>query len=138
MIVKNCTLIKPLWCKKDASIVEVARILRDNKQRRVIVVDEQESPIGIISTTDINNKVVAENKDTSKLKAKDIMTSPIYLVCDINENLNEVFKKMLHHESFFCPVTKDNKLYGVLTYGELMKRVHEKLKSTKIKDVENL
>ena len=128
MIVKNCTLIKSLCCKKDVSVVEVARILRDNKQRRIIVVDEHESPIGIISTTDINNKVVAENKDASKLRAKDIMTSPIYLVCDIDENLNEVFKKMLHHESFFCPVTKDSKLYGVLTYGELMKRVHEKLK----------
>jgi len=128
MIVRNCTLIKALSCKKDASIVEVAGILRDNRQRRIIVIDNNEAPVGIISTTDINNRVVAENKDASKLKAEGIMTSPIYLVCDINENLNEVFKKMLHHESFFCPVTKDNKLYGVLTYGELMKRVHEKLK----------
>lgn len=128
MLVKNCTLIKPLFCKKETTVVEVARILRDNKQRRVIVVDENEAPIGIISTTDINNKVVAENKYASKLKAKDIMTSPIYLTCDISDNLNDIFKKMVEHESLFCPVIKDKKLYGVLTYGELMKRIHEKLR----------
>ncbi len=128
MLVKNCTLIKPLSCSTETNAVEVAKILRDNRQRRIIVVDENEAPIGIISTTDINNRVVAENKDASKLKAKDIMTSPIFLVCDLNDSLNDIFRKMVQHESFFCPVTKDKKLYGVLTYGELMKRVHEKLK----------
>mgnify|MGYP001599062746 FL=1 len=102
MQVKNCTLIKSLSCKESLNVVEVARILRDNKQRRIIVVDENDLPIGIISTTDINNGVVAENKDASKLKAKEIMTSPIYLTCDINDNLNDIFNKMLKHESFFC------------------------------------
>ena len=125
MQVKDCTLIKPLSCRKETNVVEVAKMLRDNKQRRIIVTDENEYPIGIISTTDINNRVVAEKKDPSKLKAEDVMTSPIYLTCDIDDNLNDIFKKMVEHESFFCPVTKENKLHGVLTYGELIKRVHE-------------
>ena len=129
MQVKDCTLIKPLLCKRTISVVEVARILKDNRQRRIIIVDDKQCPVGIISTTDINNKVVAESKDASRLKAQDIMTSPIYLVCNFEDNLNEVFKKMVHHESFFCPVVKDKKLYGILTYGELIKRANEKLKN---------
>ena len=128
MFVKNCTLIKPLSCKKETSVVEAAKILKENKQRRIIVVDENEFPIGIISTTDISNRFVAENKNTSKLMAQDIMTVPIHLTCDFNDNLNGIFKKMVEHESFSCPVIKDNRLYGVLTYAELIKRVHEKLK----------
>ena len=68
MLVKNCTLIKPLYCKKNTNVVEAAKILRDNQQRRIIVVDDKEHPIGIISTTDMSNKVVAGNKDASKLK----------------------------------------------------------------------
>lgn len=126
MLVKNCTLIKPLSCRKETNVVEVAMTLKDNKQRRIIVINENESPVGIISTTDINNRVVAENKNPLKLKAQDIMTSPIYLTCDINDSLNEIFKKMVEHQSFFCPVTKEDKLYGVLTYGELIKHVHQK------------
>ncbi len=126
MQVKDCTLIKPLFCKRQMNVVEAAKLLRDNKQRRIIVIDEKEFPVGIISTTDMNNRVVAENKDASMLKAEDIMASPVYLICDYDDNLDEVFSKMIHHESFFCPVIKDKKLYGVLTYGELIKHVNKK------------
>ena len=127
MHVENCSLIRPLSCGKETDVVEAAKLLRENRQRRLIVIDESGYPVGIVSTTDISNKVVADNKDASKLKAADIMTSPIYLVCDINDDANEIFKKMLHHETFFVPVLKDRKLFGVLTYGELMKCVHHKL-----------
>lgn len=128
MHVENCRLIKPLSCSKETSVVEAAKKLMENKQRRLIVIDESEYPVGIISTTDISNKVVAENKDASKLRAEDIMTSPVYLVCDLNGDANEIFRKMVHHETFFVPVLKDNKLFGILTYGELMKCAHHKLK----------
>ncbi|MBI2542296.1 CBS domain-containing protein [Candidatus Woesearchaeota archaeon] len=128
MLVKDCTLIKPLYCKKEANLVEVAKLLRQNKQRRITVIDENEFPVGIISTTDINNKVVAENKNASELKAESIMTSPIYLTCDINDKLNDIFNRMLKHESFFCPVTKEGKLYGVITYGELTSHINQKVK----------
>src|SRR3989338_9257258 len=128
MQVKDCALVKPLYCYVDDSVVDIAKALRDNKQRRIIVVDSNDNPLGIVSTSDINNKVVAENKFPSKLRAADIMTSPVYIVCDVNDELNSIFKKMLEHESFFCPVTKDGKLYGVLTYVELVKKVQESLK----------
>ena len=126
MQVKDCTLIRPLYCKKEMNVVEVAKTLKQHKQRRIIVVDDNEFPIGIISTTDINNRVVAEGKDASKLKALDIMTSPIFLTCDIYDKLDDIFSKMVEHESYFCPVTKDKKIYGVLTYGELIKHVHSR------------
>ena len=125
LTIKNCTLIKPLFCGKDASVVEVAKILKDSKQRRIIVTDGKDAPIGIISTTDINNRVVAESKDASRLKSEEIMTSPIFLVCDINDSLDAIFKKMVEHESFFCPVTNHGRLYGILTYGELIKKIQE-------------
>lgn len=134
MIVKECTLIKPLSCRPDENALQVAKLLRRNKQRRIIVVDNDNSPIGIVSTTDMNNRVVAENKSPQKTTAKDIMSSPIYLVCDINDDLNEVFKKMVEHESFFCPVTKNKKLYGVLTYGELSRRIKEGITNAKGKN----
>ena len=129
MQVKECTLIRPLHCDEGTNVVEAAKILKDNRQRRVIVVDENKHPIGIISTTDINNRVVAENKDASRLKARDVMTSPIYLTCDENDDLNDIFKKMVEHESFFCPVTKEGKLYGILTYGEMIKHVNQRIKN---------
>ena len=79
MKVKNCTLLKALNCDIDEDIVNVAKILKQNKQRRIIVIDNNQVPLGIISTTDMNNKVVAENKDLQKLKAKDIMLQWVWI-----------------------------------------------------------
>lgn len=124
----NCTLLKPLSCSQDTNIIDVAKTLRDNRQRRIIVVDEKDYPIGIISTTDMNNKVLAESLDLKKTKASDIMTSPLFLVCDINDNLGDIFARMHEHESYFVPVLKDSKLFGILTYGELIHRVESELK----------
>ena len=127
MKVKNCTLIKPLSCKKEDDAVKVAKILSAKRQRRIIVVDRKGYPVGIISTTDMSNKVVAEGKNPSKIKAERIMSSPIYLVCDMEDGLNDIFARMVRHESFFCPVTKNKKLYGILTYGELFRQVQGSL-----------
>ncbi len=129
MKVKDCALIEPLVCKLDTPIVEAAKILRDNKQRRIIVVDPKEAPVGIISTTDINNKLVAENRNLSNSAAKDIMASPIYLVCDIEGDLGDIFAKMHEHQSFFVPITKSGKLFGILTYGEILHFVKEAVKN---------
>ena len=127
MIVQNCTLIRALKCNDTQTAYDAANVLKENKQRRLIVVGSDEKPIGILSTTDINNKVVAENKIAKDTKVQDIMTSNIYLVCDVNDDLNQIYKKMHEHETFFVPVTKNNKLYGILTYAELMKRANVKL-----------
>ncbi len=125
MLVKNCTLIKPLCCNEDDSVVKAAKILRKNKQRRLIVINKEKEPVGIISTTDLSNRVVAENRLPETLKAKDIMTAPIYLVCDIKDSLDMLYEKMLKHKSFFVPVTKNKKLFGIITYGEIIKRIGE-------------
>ena len=131
MKVSECTLIKPLFCSRRETVINIAKALRKNKQRRMIVVNDKGYPEGIVSTSDINNRVVAEGKDPSKAKASDIMTSPLFLVCDVNEDINDVFSKMVRHESYFCPVTKGKKLYAVLTYGELVKSVRKVLKNGK-------
>ncbi|HLD05053.1 MAG TPA: CBS domain-containing protein [Candidatus Nanoarchaeia archaeon] len=121
MNVSQCTLIKPLSCTAETPLPEVARILREYQQRRILVVDTNESPIGIISTTDMNNRVIAENKDAAKLAAQDVMTQPLHLVCDLNDDLNEVYHKMIQKTSYYCPVTQNGKLYGILTYGEMVR-----------------
>ncbi|MBT3720441.1 CBS domain-containing protein [archaeon] len=127
MKVENCTLLKALNCNVDETIVNVAKTLKENKQRRIIIIDEKKSPVGIISTTDINNKVVAENKDCNELTAANVMNK-LYLTCECNDDLGDIYEKMIEHKSFFVPVTKETKLYAVLTYGELVHNVKEAIK----------
>ncbi|MDD9953989.1 MAG: CBS domain-containing protein [Candidatus Woesearchaeota archaeon] len=125
MKVENCDLIKPLGCTEDDTVQHVAQCLRDNKQRRSVIVNADGAPVGVVSTTDINNKVVAEGKDATQTKASEIMTSPIHVVCDMGDDVEGIYEQMVEKSSFFCPVTKEGKLHGVLTYGEIMAKARE-------------
>ena len=76
MKIKDCDLRKVLDCDIGDSVINVAKKLKKNNERHIVVVDSGK-PLGLISTTDICNRVVAESKDLNKTKAKDIMTSPV-------------------------------------------------------------
>ena len=109
---------KVISTEKNASILEVAKKLRRARERHIIVT-ESEKPIGIISTTDINNRVVAENKNPKETKAEEIMTSPI-MSCDVEESLAKVYFEMLRENIFSCPVVKKGRLAGTLDLKEAM------------------
>ncbi len=112
-------------CKQGDSILEVSRILRDTQCRHLIVVDESFCPKGIVSTVDINNRVVAEKKDAEKTLASDIMTSPIETV-DVNESFDNAYLKMMSAGTYSIPVTENGAIIGILDFNQLFLKVKEK------------
>jgi CBS domain-containing protein len=120
MKVKDCVMIEPFTCHENDSIVEVAKKLRHTTIRHIFVVNNSHTPIGVISVMDINNRVVAENKDASKTKAKDIMTKSI-LIANSEDEVEHLAKKMLEKNHVMDPVVKDNKMIGIITIHQLLK-----------------
>jgi CBS domain-containing protein len=116
--IKDCKLRKTLQCDKEDNIIDVAKKLRDDKERHVIVTDSGK-PVGIISTTDINNRVVAENRDLKKTMAKDVMT-PHIMIKDSEESLAKAYFEMLKANVFSCPIVDKDKLIGALDLKEAM------------------
>lgn len=121
MKVKECNLRKVLSCDKNQSVFEVARILRESNERHIIVKDN-ENPVGIVSTTDINNRLVAEGKDSKKTKAQEIMTKEI-MTEDSESPLGKVYFDMLKRNIFSCPIVEKGKLIGVLDMKEAMNQL---------------
>lgn len=111
-------------CKEDDSILEVSRILRDTRSRHLIVVNKDLKPIGVISTVDINNRVVAEKKDIENTKAISIMTKPLSTI-DINETYDEAYKRMIDKGTYSIPVTDNGKLIGTLDFNQIFARKPE-------------
>ena len=121
MIDKNL-LQDVVICRKNDTILEVARILRDTKSRHLIVVDENEKPLGIISTVDINNRVIAEELNIKETTAEDVMTKKIEVV-DVNESYDNAYKKMNDKGTYSIPVVEDGKLIGALSFNQLFYKV---------------
>lgn len=124
MTLEKCTLIAPFYCSENEKIVEVAKKLRASTLRQVFVVDTANQPIGIISTTDMNNRIVAEGKDPKALKAKDIMSKPVELFKK-NDDILEVYRKMKDKRRLICAVMDGKKFIGMITLGEVVKGLAE-------------
>ncbi|VVB79211.1 CBS domain protein [uncultured archaeon] len=119
--VKACKLVPAVTVGINDNAIEVAKKLHHFQERRIFVINEKKSPIGIISLVDINDRVVAKGKDLKKTKAKDIMTYPLHLILDVNELLNTAMKKMVLKDNFYVPVTEKGVLKGLLTYSSVIK-----------------
>ena len=111
---------KVLTCKDNVSAEYISKILRDKNERRIFVVDNQGLLKGIITTTDLVYKVLAE--DNEKLLAKDIMTSDVLSV-DISEDLNKALEIMNKIKSYSCPITDNGKLLGMVSYHDIFSHV---------------
>ena len=123
MKIKDCQIKDVLECDDNKSIVEIAQILKKNNSRHVIITDNKK-PVGIISITDISNRVVAEGKDPKKTKAKDIMTKNIFYK-DIESLLSDTYVEMVKNNMISCPVTQNNKLIGVVELREVMGKLSQ-------------
>jgi len=108
-------LIDAVVCRENDNVLEVSRILRDTQRRHLIVLDKEDKPVGIISTVDLNNRVLAEEKDPKKLKAKEIMTKSTKVV-SIEDTYEKAFQIMAELGTYSIPVVRNGKLLGLLEF----------------------
>lgn len=102
-------------CRETDNALNISRILRDTQKRHLIVLDSKDYPVGIISTIDINNRVVAEGKNPETLAAKDIMTKNVKIV-SAEDSYDKAFKMMTELGTYSIPVIKNSKLLGLLEF----------------------
>jgi isocitrate dehydrogenase len=120
MILREAHLEKAYALPADSSIRDTAQFLRDNRLRHVYVIDERDFPIGIVSITDINARVVAEGKSPEGLCARDIMTAPLHMM-DVDHEPAKAYAEMLAHDTYTLPITDHGLLIGVLSMKEVLR-----------------
>ncbi|MFO7710437.1 MAG: CBS domain-containing protein [Candidatus Woesearchaeota archaeon] len=124
MKLENCRLIEPFICNESDTVVTVAQKLRAITLRHIFVVRDK-YPIGIISVMDINNRVVAENKDLVSTVAKDIMSQPIDVFTE-EDDIDSVATRMINKGQAMNAVVKDGSMIGIITLHELLRLKNEK------------
>ena len=123
MEVKKIKVHEALTCKLDDDVKDIARKLKENKERRIFVVDNSGKLVGLITTTDLVYNALCEDKN---LKAKDVMTKEVKCV-DVSEDLDKALAIMDETKSFVCPVVKEGKVLGIVTYHDLVNYVFKEI-----------
>jgi len=107
-----------LTCYGEASIRAAAQVMAANKATAIFVKDETGKALGIITESDLAEKVVA-NAISSDSPATFIMSTPVISV-DASERLFHALIEMLNHNVHHLLVTRDGMPAGVITYHDLL------------------
>lgn len=119
---QDIKLIKADTCSPEDTVSTIAKKMKSKKIRRFFVIDKAGKLLGVVTTVDIINKIVATNKNPSKTKVKDVMTKNIQAI-STEENLDDCLKIMNDLKTFVCPVVEKGKLLGVVSYQNIIASV---------------
>jgi len=73
---------------------------------------------GILTERDLLKRVVAEGKDASKIRVRDVMSSPL-VVAEPKMDLGEAVKLMFHMKIKKLPVVEGKRLVGLLSLTDI-------------------
>ena len=89
MDIRSVMTSDPATCMPDATLRQVAQMMKEHDCGQIPVVDQQRQPLGVITDRDIAVRAVAEGSDLASATAGDYMTSPVTTVPQ-DSNLNDV------------------------------------------------
>ena len=65
--------------EEDATAAKISKIMKMSEIGSVVITEE-DKPVGIVTERDIVMKVIMKDRDPSKLKVKEIMSSPLVTI----------------------------------------------------------
>ncbi|MFX0135784.1 MAG: CBS domain-containing protein [Candidatus Hodarchaeota archaeon] len=104
---------------KNENVLEAAKIMKEKNVPDLVLIDDDNKPIGIVSAVDVILKVIAEEKNPKEIKIATIARK----VKSFKENSTraEVLRYMMESDSEIVPIIKkDGTLLGVCTIGDVL------------------
>ena len=108
----------------DCPLDDLIAILAERRIGTVVVVDRDQQVIGIVSERDIIRHL-STGGTTADSFAKNIMTSKVITV-ENNVTSAQLMQLITEHHIRHVPITCDGKLVGIVSIGDVVKRLLEK------------
>lgn len=106
--------------KPDVSIGEAARILAANRIGALIIVDDQQAIVGVLSERDIVRGLAEHGDRVYAMPVRQLMSSDV-LVCRRQDSLQSLMAVMTNRRVRHLPVVEDQRLVGIVTIGDIVK-----------------
>ena len=110
--------------RADCPLDDLIAILAERRIGTVVVVDRYHQVIGIVSERDIIRHL-STGGTTADTPTKNIMTSKVITV-ENNVTSAQLMQLMTEHRIRHVPITRDDKLVGIVSIGDVVKRLLEK------------
>jgi signal-transduction protein with cAMP-binding, CBS, and nucleotidyltransferase domain len=114
----------PIVIAKDSeSIFTISTLMKDKEVSSIIIIDQDDKPVGIITERDLVRRVVADGKDPKDTQATEIKSSPLITV-DADDYLFDAVKIMEKNNIRRLPVVKDDAIVGFVTIKDIIRHLH--------------
>jgi CBS domain-containing protein len=108
----------PRTVSSDATVVEAARVMRDDDVGLVPVVDGDRL-VGTVTDRDIAIRVVAEERDPSSTTVREVASTDLVTI-DPEQELGEALRLMAQHQVRRLPVVEeDGRLVGIVAQADV-------------------
>jgi CBS domain-containing protein len=108
----------PRTVSSDATVVEAARVMRDDDVGLVPVVDGDRL-VGTVTDRDIAIRVVTEERDPSSTTVREIASTDLVTI-DPEQDLGEALRLMAQHQVRRLPVVEeDGRLVGIVAQADV-------------------
>jgi CBS domain-containing protein len=108
---------------EDTTVHDAARYLRDRQVRSVGVCDKQGVLLGVVSQSDVSDKVAAENKCPAWMHVSEIMTRQL-ITATPETSLEDCLRLMEQHGIYHLVVLDNEKGYrGMISVTDLLQLI---------------
>ncbi|MBS7609878.1 CBS domain-containing protein [Candidatus Bathyarchaeota archaeon] len=112
----------------DDPITKVAELMEKADVGSVVVVDEKDRPVGMITERDIVKRVVAKRLNAEKVKSREVMSQPLITV-DPETDLREAARLMNRANVKRLAVIYKGKLTGIVSSKDILEVTPELLET---------
>ena len=103
------------------SVAKVVGLLTKHRIGAVLICDNTGAVMGILSERDVVRDVAMMGANALENPASETMTKNV-MSCSCDNTINELMKIMTDHHFRHMPVMKDDKLVGIISIGDVVKR----------------
>lgn len=115
--VRDTMTQNPRSIKASASVVEAARLMREDHIGSLPITDDEQL-VGMITDRDITTRVVAEAADPVKTSVGDVYSQDLITVAP-EEDLDEALLLMARHQVRRLPVVENGRLVGIVAQADI-------------------
>ena len=105
---------------KDQSVRQALILMSEKNIGAIIIVDNNDFPIGIFSERDYARKVILKGKNSKDTLLEEVMTKELITVTR-NYKIDQCMKIMIEKRIRHLPVLENNKIIGMISIGDVLK-----------------
>ena len=112
---------RQIWTiSKDQSVMQALIIMSEKNIGAIIIIDNNDLPIGIFSERDYARKVILKGKNSKDTLLDEVMTKELITVTR-EFKIDQCMELMIENKIRHLPVLENKKVVGIISIGDVLK-----------------